>query len=119
MSHPVESLEYINCPGSSSPRPIKIVLILSETTVRRSGVDREHLKPYTANRKEFIFLKVINRLIIYKFSKDFTNHRNKTNSTLVFSCRALPKYLNTDENFQQSGKTRFLQTHIGEFSLYI
>ena len=31
---------------SSSPRPIKALTILSGTTVRRSAVDWEDLKPY-------------------------------------------------------------------------
>ena len=54
ISHPVGSLEYINCPGSRNPRPIKRVAILLKTTVRRSGDDQEDLKPYTENRKEVV-----------------------------------------------------------------
>ena len=46
MSNPVESLQYIKCYNSSSPRPVEILAILSDTTVRRSAVDREDLKPY-------------------------------------------------------------------------
>ena len=44
--------------------------------------------------------------IIYKFFKDFTNHRKETNRMVVFSCRPysnIPKYT-TDETFQQSGR---------------
>ena len=51
---------------------------------------------------------VINKPIIYKFCKDFTNHRKKTNRPVVFTCRPFPPtYLNTgttNQNFQQSGK---------------
>ena len=48
-----------------------------------------------------------NNSIIYKFFKDFTNHRKKTNRVVVFSSRPFPNILNTgttDETFQQSGK---------------
>ena len=52
---------------------------------------------------------MINNPIIYKFFKDFTNHRKKTNRAVAFSCRPFPNilFLNTgitDETFQQSGK---------------
>ena len=46
--------------------------------------------------------------IIYKFFKDFTNHRKKTNRAVVFLAEDLsPTFINTgttDETFQQSGK---------------
>ena len=65
----------------------------------------------------------MNNPIIYKFFKDFTNHRKKTNRAVVFSSRPFPniKYRNlntgtTDETFQESGKKRLLKTLIGEFS---
>ena len=48
-----------------------------------------------------------NNPIIYKFFKDFTNHRKKTNRVVVFSSGPFPNILNTgtkDETFQQSGK---------------
>ena len=50
---------------------------------------------------------MINNPIILKFFKDFTKHRKKTNSTVVFSSRPFPTFLNTrttNETFQQSGK---------------
>ena len=50
---------------------------------------------------------MINNPIIYKFFKDFTNHRKKTNRAVVFSCGLSPTFLNTrttNETFQQSGK---------------
>ena len=38
-------------------------------------------------RKKVTFLLVINNPMIYKFLKDFTNHRQKINGVTVFSCR--------------------------------
>ena len=36
---------------------------------------------------------MINNPIIYKFFKDFTNHRKKTNRAVDFSCRPFPNIL--------------------------
>ena len=36
---------------------------------------------------------MINNPIIYKYLKDFTNHRKKTNKAIVFSCRPFPNIL--------------------------
>ena len=44
-------------------------------------------------RKKTIFLDMINKLIVCKFFKDFTNHRRKTNKVVVFRCRSLPNIL--------------------------
>ena len=58
-------------------------------------------------RKKATFLLVINNSIMYKFFKDFTNHRKKTNRVIVFGADLSPKFLNigtTKEIFQQSGK---------------
>ena len=53
-----------------------------------------------------VFFK-FNNPIIYKFLKDFTNHRKKTNRAVVFAMYLSPIFLNTgttDETLQQSGK---------------
>ena len=50
---------------------------------------------------------MINNLIIYKFFKDFTNHKKKTNRVVAFSYRPSSNISNTgtiNETFQQSGK---------------
>ena len=50
---------------------------------------------------------MINNPILYKFFKDFTNHRKKTDRAVVFSSRPFPKILKyraTDETFQESRK---------------
>ena len=56
---------------------------------------------HTGNQKKTTFLERINKPIIYKFSKNFTNHRKKTNGAVTFTCRHLPKFFR-DETFQQS-----------------
>ena len=50
---------------------------------------------------------MISNPIIYKFFKDFTNHRKKTNRVVVLALDLSPPFLNigiTNETFQQSGK---------------
>ena len=77
-----------------APDLLKAPAILSDTTVRRSAVDQEDLKPYWNTEKNPTFLQVINNFIIYKLFKDFSNHRKKTNRVVVvFSCRPFPNIL--------------------------
>ena len=78
--------------GSPSPnkrgrggRTLWSLAILSDTTVRRSAVDWEDLKPYWKSEKRPPF-------IIHKFFKDFTNYRKKTNRVVVFSYRPFPQH---------------------------
>ena len=61
-----------------APDLLKAVAILSDTTVRRSAVDRKAPKPYWKSEKKARFLYLINNPIIYKFFKDFANYRKKT-----------------------------------------
>ena len=90
----------------------KALEIPSDTAVKRSEVDREDLKPYWKSEKSATLLYVINKSIIYKLFKDFTNHRKKTNRAVVFSHTLFnhllaPTVLNTgttNETFQQSWK---------------
>ena len=54
-----------------------------------------------------MFLLVINNPIICKFYKDSTNHRKKTNRTVVLAVDLSPTFLNTgttNETLQQAGK---------------
>ena len=46
LTNPVKNLGYFKCYSSSSPGQLKALAILSDTTVRRSEVDQEDLKPY-------------------------------------------------------------------------
>ena len=62
---------------------------------------------------------MINNPIVYKFFKDFTNHRKKTKRVVVFSCDLSSTNLNTgttNKTFQKSRKSRLFQTHIEDFS---
>ena len=89
---------------------LKILAILSDTTVRRYAVDREDLKPCCKSEKMPHF---------YKFFEEFTNHRNKTNLAVFFSCRPFPsilKYRDHRWDLPTIWKTRLFQTHIEQFS---
>ena len=56
MSDSAKSLRYITCYNSTSPDLLKATAILSDTTVRRSAVDQEDLKPYWKSEKDHISL---------------------------------------------------------------
>ena len=62
-----------------APDLLKALAILSDKTVRKFVIDRENLRRYWKSEKKATFFWVINNPIIYKFFKDFTNHRKKTN----------------------------------------
>ena len=44
---------------------------------------------------------MINKPIIDKFFKDFTNHKKKTNRTVVFSCRPFPNILKYRDHWRE------------------
>ena len=54
MLNPVKDCGYIQCCSSSSPSLLKGLAILSDTTVQRSAVNREDLKPYW--KSQYIYL---------------------------------------------------------------
>ena len=56
MPNSVKSLGYIKYYSLSSPRFVKSLAILSDTTVRRSAVDGEDLKTYWKSKKDHICL---------------------------------------------------------------
>ena len=51
MSKPVKSLDISNATASVSPDLLKALAIQSDTTVRRSGVDRESLNHAETQKK--------------------------------------------------------------------
>ena len=65
----VESLGYIKCYSSSSPRPVKAQTITSDTTFKRSAVDLEDLKPYWKLEKRPHFSRWSTILLFTTFSK--------------------------------------------------
>ena len=81
--------------SATAPDLLKALVIISDTTVRRSK--REDQKPYWESEKRSHFSRwsTINP-IIYKFFKDFNKHRKKTNRVVVFSCRPFTNILYWD-----------------------
>ena len=75
MPNPVKSLAYINCHSSSSP-----TLASPSNSIRN-------------NCEKIFSWSIIYNPIIYKFFKDFTNHRKKTNRVVVLSSRPFPNIL--------------------------
>ena len=78
MPNHVNSLGYIKCYSLSSPRPAK-----------SPGSSIRH----NCEKKKGHISLGDNNPIIYKFFKDFTNHRKKTNRVVVFTCRPFPNIL--------------------------
>ena len=113
-SNPVTSHRYIKCYCSSSPRAIKS----SGNSIRYSfqKIYSWSRRPVTLLeiREKATFLEGINNLIMYKFLKDFSNQRKKTNQMLVFSHIPLPillKYRDHRWDLLAVYKIRFLQTY--------
>ena len=107
MPTSVESLGYIKCYSSSSPRPVKSPSNSIRQNCQKICGWSWRPKTILQIRKKATFLYMINNPITYKFVKDFANHRKKTNRAVVFSIELSPTFLNTgttDETFQQSGK---------------
>ena len=109
MPNSVESLVYINCYSSSSSRPVKNpsnLKRLLKTLLKRPTSTLE-------TRKKATSLYMTNNAIIYKFFKDFTNHRKKTNGAVVFSHIPLPNILKYWDHWWELPtiwKTRLFQT---------
>ena len=119
MPHPVKSLGYIKCHSSSSPRPVKSPSNSIRYNCEKICSWSRRPKTILEIRKKTTFLQVINNSIIYKFSKDFNNHRKKTNRAVIFSCRPFPnilKYMDYQWNLPTIWKTKLIQTLIEEFS---
>ena len=97
MPNPVRSLGY-KCYSSNSFRPVK-----SPSNSTRYNCQKISEK---RNKKGHIFLGDQHNPDIYKFFKNLTNHRMKTNRAVVFSCWHFPNIHTgtTDETFQQTGK---------------
>ena len=79
---------------------------------------KENTWNHTGDQKKAKFLKVMNKLIIFK---EFINQKKKTNRPVVFSCKCLPnilKYCHHRSDFVKLRKSRFIQTKIEKFSKY-
>ena len=121
MPNLVKILGYIKCYSFSSPRPVKS----PGNSIRYNcqKICSRLRRPKTLLEiKRVTFLQMINNRIIYKFLKDFTNHRKKTNMAMVFSCRPFPNIFKCRDHgwdFPTIWKTSFLQTHNEDFSYYV
>ena len=83
-----------------------IIAILSDTTVRRSAVDREDLKPNWKSEKRPQFSRRSTIVLFASFSKTITTERRLTGQYFL-AVDLSPTFLNTgttDETFQQFGK---------------
>ena len=96
MPKSVESLRYIKC-----------YAILSDTTVRRSAVDRQDLKPYWKSEKRPHFPRGSTILLFTSFSKTLLTTERRLTGRQFLAVDLSPTFLytgTTDETFQQSGK---------------
>ena len=113
-----KALDISSATAQVVPDLLKALAILSNTTVIRSAVDREDLEPYwkSENRQHFSRWPTS---LLFKFFKNFTNHRKRINRAVDFSSRPFPnilKHRNHQWDLPAIWKTRLLQTHIEEFS---
>ena len=85
MSNPAESLEYIKCYSSSSPRPINNPSNSIRQNYQKICWRLRRPETILKARKKDRFFHLINKLIIYKFFNDFTNHQKKIKRAVVSS----------------------------------
>ena len=78
MPRVVKNFEYIKSPVRVVPDLLKVITVLTYTFVRRFAIQRNDLN-YDGSQKnsQGQFIKVINKPIICKFFKDFTNNRKR------------------------------------------
>ena len=102
----VKSLRYIKCSGFNSPTPINSLNSSKRYNCQNIYSWSRRPETYWKSDKKATILKVINKSIIDKFFKEFTNHITKTIRAIVFRHRSLLTFLNTgntrttDETFQ-------------------
>ena len=119
MPNPVKSLGYIKHYSSSSPRPDKSPRNSIKYNWQKICSWSRRPKTYWKSEKRSHFSRWSTILIVYKFFKDFANHRKKTNRVAVLSCKPFPnilKYRDHEWDLPTIWKTRLLQIYIEEFS---
>ena len=90
MSKLVKSIGYIKCYNSSNSKPVKSLSNSIGFNYQTICSWLRRPKTILEIGKKATFLLVINTPFIYKFCKDFNNHKTKTNRAVVFSCRPGP-----------------------------
>ena len=100
-----------------------VLTVLTGTTVRRSAVGQEDLKPYWESEKRPHFSSWSTILLFTIISKTLiTTEGRLTNRMVVYSSRPFTnilKYRAHQWDLQKIWKTRLFQAHIEEFSLYV
>ena len=105
----LEALDISSASATARVAPdlLKTLVILSDTTVRSSAVDRDGIKPYLKSENRPHFYRWPISLLLISFSKNLLTTEG-TQARRQFSAVHLSsKFLNTgtnDETFQQSGK---------------
>ena len=87
-----KALDISSATARVAPDLLKALAILSDTTVRRSAVDREVLKPYWKSEKTPHFFSQSTILLFTSF-KEFTNHKKKNNRATFYSYRLFPNII--------------------------
>ena len=108
MSNPVESLGYIKCYSSSSLKPIQRYRDSLRYKWQKICCWLSRPKTILEIRKKTTFLLVINKSIICKFFKDFTNPRKRTNRAIVFSCIHFSNILKYFQQFRKQDSLRHI-----------
>ena len=82
---PCQKPWIIKCHSSSSPTPVKSPRNSMRYNCEMICSSLRRPKTIQEKRKKATFLQVINNPIIYKFFKDFNNHRKKANRQQFFA----------------------------------
>ena len=86
---------------------LKALAILSDTTVRRSAVDQEDLKPYWKREKKSHFCRRSTIVLVKSFLKALLTTERRLTGWYFLAVDLFATFLNietTDETFQQYGK---------------
>ena len=105
-----KALYVLSATAWAAPDLLKALANLSDTTVRRSAVNRKDLKLHWKSDKRPHF-----RNDQHTYFKEFNIHKWETNKTVVFSHRPLPnilKYRDHRWDLPAVWATRFLQMHM-------
>ena len=107
MPNPVESPSYINWYSSSSPRPVKALAILSDTTVTMSVDDRKDLNHTGNQKKRPHFSRSSTILLFTSFSNILLTTERRLTGQWFLVANLSPTFLNTgttNNTLQQSRK---------------
>ena len=116
-----KALDVSGATARVAPDLLKVLAILSGTTVRRSAVDQEDLKPYWKSEKKPHFSMRSTILLFTSFSKTLLTSERRLTGWWFLAIDLSPTLLSTgtnDETFQQSGKQNSFR-HILERSASI